>query len=149
MILIALFLLYLIFVAYLMYVMASNNRAAQPSLVKDRIFWAPVLSSIPITIFCFFLSAGAAGVGHGSSMPFVICFPYATAILSLAERVGPGGPLDRGPIGLLLLFPLVFQYPLYGFLIGIAIRKGKFIRAAAVIVATHLALAGFVFYRLF
>lgn len=105
------------------------------SLTEMDKFWRPVIVSLVLTPVCLFIGLVSAGMGEGNFIlarvlfPYIFFIPYiAKLILILPENLPPE----------IVLSPSIIQFPLYGFVLGMANKKDAFNHVAVFIVALHL-----------
>jgi hypothetical protein len=93
--------------------------------MKKIEFWIPILISIVITPFCLLLALGSAGAGHGDYFLIKIFFPYTMI-----------STIYLNSITLPFIILGIIQFPLYGIIIAIAIKKWKLF--TSLILAFHI-----------
>ena len=87
-----------------------------------------MIASLIATPFCLFFALLLAGSGHGSYFPAKVLFPY-TMISALL----------LGTITVPLILLSIIQFPIYGFALGVAKKKGWFVPIAGLILILHIA----------
>ena len=83
----------------------------------------PLYIGIAVTPVFVVLAALSGGVGHGSYLPAVFLFPYASGAGAVVDGTG------LHSLWMWVVLPLaLIQYPLYGLLIGLVWsgRRGRF-----------------------
>ncbi len=91
---------------------------------RNRRFWIPVIVSVPVTILCIIVSAVTADFGFKTYVAAMIFFPYMMLSTLWFGVIPPA----IGIVGL-------FQWPLYGIIIGRAWVKDKFIVAVEILLS--------------
>jgi hypothetical protein len=81
------------------------------------------------------MDIGFAGAGHGTNVPSWILFPFSWLIFTdgLAHS------------NFVLLARQIWQFPIYGIILGFANVKRKLILAACVLLSVHLSAVGWIF----
>jgi len=79
------------------------------------------------------MELGQGGVGHGSYLLFNLLFPYATILAITLDRFWHSSAL--------MILVAVLQFPLYGIILGRAIKKGAGVAVAIGIVVLHVTFA--------
>ena len=96
--------------------------------MKVGSFWKPIVAILIATPFCLLFALLFAGGGHGTYFPAKVLFPY-TMISALL----------LGTITVPFILLAIIQFPIYGFALGVANRKGWFVLVAGFILFLHLA----------
>ena len=104
-----------------------EDAMTQQSYFRDRKFWIPVIASVPMTAICLFISLVTADFGFETYVAAMIFFPYIMLSILWFGVIPPA-------IGIVSLF----QWPLYGIIIGRAWMKGKFIVVVEILLLIHL-----------
>jgi hypothetical protein len=84
------------------------------------------ISTVVVAALCIVSSILAAGVGHGSYMPFAMLFPFAFLTSTL---LGDIGPIARGLA--------IIQFPVYGFILRHAWYRGRLRSRATILAIVH------------
>jgi hypothetical protein len=105
--------------SYEMLTSEMSEEETPPPVYKLRL---PLYLGIAMTPILVILAAVSGGVGHGSYLPAIILFPYATALIAIIDATGLHSLSPWFVLPLALL-----QYPLYGRLIGM-VWVGKLAR---------------------
>lgn len=95
-------------------------------------FWKPVLISLVLTPICLFLAAVSAGAGHGNYLVAKILFPFT--LLST---------LVFNSITVPSIVLAIIQFPLYGLILGVASKQGRFRSIAMALTIVHSLVAVF------
>jgi hypothetical protein len=99
--------------------------------MMNRRFWFPILASIPITLVSGLIAFTVARVNYGSQWGFAFLFPYSVLIAVLRQ-------FRDDYTDLFFIIPVMLQFPLYGFALGLANVKGKFRQVLIALVALHI-----------
>ena len=95
--------------------------------MKVSSFWKPfIVSLIATPIFCFF-AVLLAGGGHGTYLPAKLLFPYTMISAFWFGRITVP----------LIVFSII-QFPVYGFTLAFANRKGTLILVGGFILFLHI-----------
>lgn len=94
--------------------------------MKDGSFWKPFVVLLLATPFCLLFAILFAGGGHGTYFPVKVLFPYTMISASILGTI-------TSPFILLS----IVQFPIYGFALGVANKKGWFVPAAGFILLLH------------
>lgn len=98
---------------------------------RSKEFWIPFLASLVVNIFVIFIFLAESSMRHTAKAPTpVILLVLLPLPIALAPTIGP----------LALLLGL-FQFPIYGALLGKALEQNKFAKRSLQIVILHLTLA--------
>ena len=100
---------------------------SQNSILKNRKFWIPVLTSIPVAIICFVIVAVTADLGFETYEAGMIFFPYMMLSTYWFTVIPP-------VIGIATLF----QWPLYGVIIAVAWAKKRLVRVLEILLIVHI-----------
>ena len=98
--------------------------------MRTHKFWVPFVCSLVLTPIILVVGLTSAGAGHGSYSWVKALFPYT--MLSAAAF---------GDIYFPFAFLALFQFPIYGLVLGRANEKGRAARSAAILLAAHVAAA--------
>jgi hypothetical protein len=99
-------------------------------------FWRPFIASLILTPVFILLGLGSAGAGHRDYVLARILFPYTMlAALFFDTIVAPFVALA------------IAQFPLYGIVLGLAARGGRFLSALVFILAAHVLAAAVCFIK--
>jgi hypothetical protein len=93
---------------------------------KSRQFWLPLVASLVLTPICLLLGIASGGVGHGDYVLARILFPYTMLSALLFDVIS-------APFILLA----VLQFPLYGFALGKAAERKRFLLVFLILLAAH------------
>jgi membrane-associated HD superfamily phosphohydrolase len=107
-----------------------ENVMAQQSLMKNRKFWIPILVSVPVTGIFAIISAVNADFGFATYDAAMIFFPYMMLTVLWLGMIHP-----------LIGIASLFQWPLYGAIIGRAWAKGRLVLVVEILLLIHIAAA--------
>jgi len=94
--------------------MLAPNMGDEETSLQTYKLRVPLYWGIAVTPILMVVAAASGGVGHGSYLPAIILFPYWAASVIMLDSIAL---LSFWP---LIVLPLaLFQYPLYGYLIGL------------------------------
>lgn len=94
--------------------------------MASRKFWTPLIASFIVTPIALLLGVGSAGAGHGDYKLAMILFPYTMLSTTIFDSITP-------PFILLA----IIQFPLYGFILGRANEKGRFVPIFILLCVVH------------
>lgn len=96
-------------------------------ITANRKFWIPVIVSVPLTIVFAIVAAITADFGFATYEAAMVLFPYE--MLSI---------LWFGVIHPVIAIGSLFQWPLYGVIVGRAWVRGRFVAVVGVLLLVHL-----------
>ena len=103
--------------------------------MKSSKFWIPFVLSLIVTPLFLFLGIASAGAGHGNYLLAKILFPFTM----LSTRA-------FGSIVAPFIVLAIIQFPLYGFILGVANVKRRMFFPAIGILLLHSIAAGACFF---
>jgi hypothetical protein len=94
--------------------------------MASRKFWIPLIASFIVTPIALLLGVGSGGAGHGDYHLAMILFPYTMLSTTIFDSI-------TAPFILLA----IIQFPLYGFILGHANEKGRFVSIFILLCVLH------------
>ena len=95
--------------------------------LSDPRFWIPVVCSFFVTLAGVLVASASAGAGHGNFLPIILLFPFA---LLLSGGLGLAS-------GAYVIALAVFQFPIYGVVLGRGSLKQHFFTTALLLFFLH------------
>ena len=100
---------------------------AEKTVIKDRRFWIPVIASLPVTVIFTTLALVTGDFGFETYVAAMIFFPFTMLSVLWFGVIPPA-------VGIASLF----QWPVYGAIIGRAWVRGRVVTVVEVLLLIHL-----------
>jgi hypothetical protein len=109
----------------------------EPKVTRFRI-WTLVVASVLVTPILLLTALASGGIDHGNYALFVLLFPFASIAAMAADH------LFKSTMLMILLAAL--QFPCYGVLLGIAVKRRRVRVSILGIIVVHALFVGLTYF---